>query len=242
VDWQETIFDYCERRDSGLWGEPLNALTNAAFLVAAAAAFVTWRRRSDDPPTFVLVIVTAAVGAGSFLFHTFATRAAMWLDVIPIAAFIYTYFFLALRRFFQLGPAAAVGATLFFALGSQFIGDRARGLNGSIAYLPALGALILFSALLWMRSGRSLSAETDSARTASRFALATAVFAVSLFFRTIDRSICTQVPPGTHFIWHLLNALTLWLLLRTLMLQETDQRAQEPPDLRFRQEEKSLRS
>jgi hypothetical protein len=39
-----------------------------------------------------------------------------------------------------------------------------------------------------------------------------------LVFRTIDRAVCSSVPIGTHFIWHLLNAVVLYVLLRTAML------------------------
>jgi hypothetical protein len=35
---------YCERTDPSFWAEPVNALTNIAFLLAAALAFCAWRR------------------------------------------------------------------------------------------------------------------------------------------------------------------------------------------------------
>jgi len=44
---------------------------------------------------------------------------------------------------------------------------------------------------------------------------AAAIFAVSLSFRTVDRMLCGAFPLGTHFVWHLLNAVVLYLLLRT---------------------------
>ena len=44
------------------------------------------------------------------------------------------------------------------------------------------------------------------------------VFALSLGFRTLDAPLCGTLPLGTHFLWHLLNGLMLWLLLRALIL------------------------
>jgi hypothetical protein len=44
-----------------------------------------------------------------------------------------------------------------------------------------------------------------------------ATLAVSLFFRSIDNAICESVPLGTHFLWHLLNGLVLYLLLRAAL-------------------------
>jgi hypothetical protein len=128
--------------------------------------------------------------------------------VIPIALFIYGYFLLALRRFFGLGALAAAAITLAFAAGSYAAQSLIRGLHGSVGYLPALGAMSCFAALLWPRQRE----------TAKGLALAALVFAISLCFRTIDADVCAGFPLGTHFLWHLLNACVLWLLLRAAML------------------------
>ena len=209
--WRDPVIDYCERRGHGFWSEPVNALTNIAFLLAAAAAFALWRRRREtDNPALALIVVTALVGSGSFIFHTVATRGAMLFDVIPIALFIYGYFLLALRRFFGLGALASTAITLLFAAGSYLVENSFHGLHGSVGYLPALGAMICFAALLWPRTRRR--------QTAAGLALAALVFAASLTFRTMDGDVCAGFPLGTHFLWHILNACVLWLLLRTAML------------------------
>jgi sulfite exporter TauE/SafE len=101
-----------------------------------------------------------------------------------------------------MAPAAAM--TLAFAAGSSFAGTI-EALNGSVGYLPALAALSIFAALLWSR-GQS--------ETARALAAAALLFAISLVFRTIDRAVCPMFPLGAHFVWHLLNACVLWLLLR----------------------------
>lgn len=217
MNWREPVLDYCERQSAAFWAEPLNAVTNAAFLVAAGAAFLLWRRKGGgDWPALGLIVVTACVGAGSFVFHTVATKGAMLLDVVPIAIFIYAYFFLALRRFFRLEAPPASVITLAFAAFSYGVDAAIKGLNGSAAYLPALGALTAFSVLL---RGPGDAAETAGRRAAAKgLATAAGVFLLSLCFRTIDREICAAFPPGAHFLWHLLNASVLWLLLRTAIL------------------------
>jgi hypothetical protein len=45
MDWNAFVDNYCERTGAGFWAEPLNAISNASFLVAAALAFRLWRRR-----------------------------------------------------------------------------------------------------------------------------------------------------------------------------------------------------
>jgi hypothetical protein len=47
VNWSEQIDAYCERTDFSYWSEPVNAVTNLAFLVAAVWM---WRRTGGWDP------------------------------------------------------------------------------------------------------------------------------------------------------------------------------------------------
>jgi hypothetical protein len=213
MSWSEPVDLYCERTDPSFWAEPFNALTNGAFLIAAALAFVLWRQRGDrDPATLSLIIVTAVIGIGSFAFHTLATKGAVLLDVIPIALFVYGYLFLALRRFLRLQLLATIGILSAFIVASKGLSYAVPPdfLNGSTDYLPPLTALIAVGILI------------GSNRVGSSILLAAAVFLVSLVFRTIDRGVCGVFPIGTHFIWHLLNAGVLYILLRTAIFVTKD--------------------
>ncbi len=84
----EYIDDYCERIQPGLIQEPINLISNAAFLIAG---FLILRRVHDSgllgsPRTAWKVIgwLVIAVGVGSALFHSFALFITMLADVIPI--------------------------------------------------------------------------------------------------------------------------------------------------------------
>ncbi len=218
MDWGRAVDLYCERTDPSFWAEPFNAVTNAAFLIAALAAFVRWRRGgAKDWSVLALIVVTAAIGVGSFIFHTVATSGAAKFDTIPIAVFIYGYLLFALRRFHNLSLLVSLGILLAFSAfnyAEAMIVPRGA-LNGSHAYLPALAALV---AVAWpMRrheAGRWLFA-------------AAATLAVSLTFRSIDMAVCDVLPLGTHFLWHSLNGLALYLLLRAAMVGRV--RVQGPP-------------
>jgi hypothetical protein len=203
MDWSAPVLLYCERSDASFWAEPLNAATNAAFLIAAAAAFWRWRSAAGrDLPALALIIIVVAVGLGSFTFHTVATRGASLADVIPIAIFIYGYLLLAVRRFLHFAPGASLAIVVAFAAAAQAIAALAppRFLNGSVGYLPALAALI------------AVAAATDGA-TRRSLVIAALVFSVSLALRTADLSVCGFLPIGTHFLWHVLNAAVLYVLL-----------------------------
>lgn len=209
MDWGRAVDLYCERTDASFWAEPFNAVTNAAFLIAALVAFVQWRRAGGkDWPALALIAVTFAIGIGSFIFHTVATSGAAKFDTIPIAVFIYGYLLLALRRFLGLSLLASLGILAAFSAFNYveaLIVPRGA-LNGSHAYLPALAALL---AIAWpvrrQEAGRWLFA-------------AALTLVVSLTFRSIDMAVCDAWPLGTHFLWHSLNGLALYLLLRAAMM------------------------
>jgi len=207
MDWLLPVDIYCERTDPSFWAEPLNAISNLAFLLAAGLA----ARRAAPPagradrPVLALAGLVAVIGVGSFLFHTFANRWSALADVIPIAIFIYAYFALAMRRFFRLGWGAAAAAVISFGLASAGLDavlPRAF-LNGSGSYLPAWAAMLVIGALLRRRG----------APEAGPVLAAAAVFTLSLVFRSLDEAVCPALPIGVHYLWHMLNALTLFLLL-----------------------------
>ncbi|KQP09299.1 ceramidase domain-containing protein [Methylobacterium sp. Leaf93] len=221
--WFTPIRAYCERGDAGFWAEPLNAASNAAFLVAAFLAFrLAGSGARRDPAGMALAGLVAIVGIGSFLFHTLAVRWAMLADVIPIALFIYAYFFLALRRLLGLAIVPATLATLGFAAFSAGLEPALDALtgqsvdrlsNGSIAYAPAILALIGVAAGLLMPQTCPLGPARRRAGL-SLLAIA-ALFALSLTFRTLDTALCPSLPIGTHFLWHGLNAAVLYGLIAT---------------------------
>ena len=219
MDWFEPVRAYCERTGPTFWAEPVNALSNAGFLLAAAvAARRAVRTHPRDRAGLALAGLIAVVGIGSFLFHTLAVTWSMLADVIPIAAFIYAYLALALRRYLHLSPlrvgVATIGFALFGFLLTPFLDlltglDVARLTNGSIDYLPALLALFGMAAAT---VGRPEEGRTGTGR---RLAGIGALFLVSLAARTADQAACTTLPIGTHAIWHLLNAAVLYALVAT---------------------------
>lgn len=206
MDWFRSVNSYCERTDAAYWSEPVNALSNAAFLVAA---LVSWRRaaRAGDRPAQALSVILAIIGVGSFLFHTHAQVWAMVADVVPIEVFILVYLALATMRFFAAPWWAGVLAAAAFvpasALAARLVAAAFGPLDGSAAYVPVPLLILAYAALLRRR---------DQA-TARGLAAGALLLAVSLVFRTIDEAVCGGLPVGTHFLWHLLNAVMLgWMI------------------------------
>ncbi|MFD1701512.1 ceramidase domain-containing protein [Methylopila henanensis] len=214
--WAPVLGVYCERQDASFWAEPVNAVTNLAFVIAGLVAF---RRSGSDRAAAALGLVVFAIGVGSFLFHTFATRWALIGDVAPIQLFIAAYFVLAMRRFLGLSRGGAIVAIAVFLAAAAGLGAAlAQGpLRGAGGYAGGLAGLIGVgvSCLIRARSGPPGPAAGISHRTGRALLGAAALFAVSLGFRTVDGLACAYVPTGTHPLWHLLNAVTLFWLVET---------------------------
>jgi hypothetical protein len=202
------IDDYCERLAPGLWAEPLNAITNLAFLLAA---WCTWRlarqqnRLSGGP--ILLISLMAAIGIGSGLFHTVATRATQLMDVIPIGLFQAAFLWLYLRRIVQARVEIAAVLMLLFLVGGWLTGQFPHVLNGSLGYAPAL--VFVGGLGAWHYQQKKLEPYA--------LLLATLLFVLSLLFRSIDNAVCPQFSIGTHFLWHLLNAAVLYLSMRGML-------------------------
>jgi hypothetical protein len=218
---------YCERLGPDFWAEPLNAVTNAAFILAGLAAYLVWRSRPvRDWPLLGLIGLVFAIGIGSFLFHTRPGPRTVLADVVPIQLFVLGYLAFALRR--MLGCSAwQVLAGLVLLIGAEvLVPQLVRVGQGSEAYLPALVALFAVGLALigrahlamlhFARGGDRQAAALiglKAARAGRRIIGAGMVFTLSLGLRALDVPLCARLPSGTHFLWHLLNALTLLMLL-----------------------------
>lgn len=221
MDWWQAVDIYCERTAAGFWNEPLNALSNASFVIAALWAAMTAHRQSITAPiVWLLIGMAGLIGVGSFLFHTFANRWSELADVIPIWSFVAVFVLTAMHfiggmsvkkvfAYSGLIAALAIGTVLFLATGEApaTVDTAPDPLNGSGQYAPAVIALIVFSALSRWRGHAG----------APWILAATLTFLVSLAFRTIDRDICSTFPVGTHFLWHSLNGVMIALLLQMLV-------------------------
>ncbi|ARC88008.1 hypothetical protein [Rhodovulum sp. MB263] len=203
MDWTRQIDAYCERSDPGFWSEPVNAATNAAFLLAAV---ILWRRSGGLPLARALAVVLGLIGIGSFLFHTLATEWASMADVAPILGFILLYIFAANRAYWGLGLWPSLGLTVLFIPYAALTGSlfaRLDWLGSSAGYAPVALLILLYALALARRLPR----------VAAGLGIGVGLLAISLAFRTLDQPLCAALPLGTHFLWHVLNAAMLgWMI------------------------------
>ena len=121
MDWNAPVDIYCERLAPGFWAEPFNAVSNLAFILAALwGASLLVREKSSATDLWLLVAMTALIGVGSFVFHTFATVWASLADTIPIWSFVLVFVIIAMRRYFGmkvLGILTVFGVLILVAVG-----------------------------------------------------------------------------------------------------------------------------
>lgn len=194
---------YCERTTAAYWAEPVNAVTNLAFLMAAV---LMWRRSEGLPLGRALSAVLGVIGVRSYLFHTHANGLTAGLDVAPILGFILIYIFAATRDLLGLRgwwPWVAVAAFVPYAALTAPVFAAVLPLGSSAGYAPIPVLILGYAAALARRAPA----------TARGMAVGAGILVVSLTFRTLDGPLCDRAPIGMHFLWHILNAIMLALMI-----------------------------
>ena len=204
--WNTYVDAYCERLEPGFWAEPLNAVTNAAFIISALIVLRTLGKGGHIQAR-VLVVILCLIGIGSFLFHTIATRWAAMADVIPIAAFVLYFLYLANRYLLDLKVLHAFLATLLFfpyaPAATYMLGLLLPFLGGSAAYGSIALLIFFYSALIWKKL-------PEAARGLLYGGI---LLVISIGFRTADWMVCDTISTGTHMFWHIINAIMLgWMI------------------------------
>lgn len=206
-NWSKPIDIYCERLDAGWWAEPVNALTNLAFVIAGL--MIAKNRQHPAPVLGGLIVL---IGIGSFLFHTHANRLTGLIDVTFIGVYLATYAWLWPKVVLHRGPtlqalSVASLATLIVlaTLANQVVEmvwpEVPPGVyTGAWLYVMALAVLLkhhqpVSKKWLWTTAG---------------------LFLGSLTARQLDIPLC-HVTGGTHWLWHVLNAGVLYASARAML-------------------------
>lgn len=207
-------YGICERHvEHGLFQEPLNVISSFAFMFVAMIIYRYYKREEDLEKKWIwdihaLTFLCFIIGANSVLFHAWPNTTTELLDTLSIVFFIMIYFWSVLFRigrcnFFQ----ALICFVAFVGFSHILVHQFPRALNDSIGYLSSMIALIMIAVHLHLKARPS----------SQHFMLAAIVGVCSLFCRAIDHAICPQLPIGSHFIWHALNATLLFILLKQLV-------------------------
>lgn len=194
---------YCEKITSLGWFEPLNALSNFAFLIGAyyLYRFVKASQIKNRLSVFLIGLMTA-LGLGSLAWHSYRTSLTMLLDELPIYIFFIVVLYFLVRKLTR-NLVVTIFILVLLAIVYYLIFSYVPGATmfyGSFKYVFILVTLAILSILISRKYGEEYS-----------FLPPLAIFAASIFFRIIDIPLCNQFPFGTHFVWHIANATAMYL-------------------------------
>ncbi len=228
--WDRPVWVICERTDRSFWAEPVNAASTFAFVLVAALLLLRWRRAGGgDPAVPVLIALVVAIGAGSFAFHTLATRGALVADRLPIMVFAVVYAMVALRRLVALpwlGAIAVAGLFLWVAQ-SWAAATPWHVMNGYARHLPAIGIVATVALATLVRAWATDQPLRARALGASGLKLVAAAgfIGLGIWAGANDRPYCPTTAFGLHPFWHLSAAVAVGLLVDAVIGQGRYSRA-----------------
>ena len=192
---------YCET-PLGLFvfpAEPINTLSNLVIIgFGLIALYLVYRRAPRAADLWAVALFLTGTGIGSLLWHGFRTSTFLTLDFTPGILCLLALILAWARRLFDSWLYAVLWVVGFFALvsgGSSIVGyfvDFRFFFAGPLIATLAIGGY--FMVLSYRKWGR--------VTTFALLGMATALLA--LFFRTLDPLVCSYIPFGTHFLWHIL--------------------------------------
>lgn len=211
----DLMIPYCERTSQHLWAEPINMLSNFAFFIAFAALIYQIRHfKKVSKIYYIFSTWVLAIGLGSLSFHIFATPLTMWMDIVPIFGFIICYLLWANSRLLNRPLWLNILIVLIFLTFTLFMDYRFKHIaSGTLSYLPAWLFLLGFTVKVWYTF--------PSVFLRHNFLKSLNIFSLAIFFRCVDLPLCELIPFGTHFMWHILNAVLLYYLCMIVDLVET---------------------
>lgn len=199
---------YCEKVANSIFIEPVNALTNLAFLISTILTYKMLKAKNiKNSIYYFFPWIIFLIGFGSTSWHLYRSPVTLLFDAIPIYIFLGLSFFLLLRKLVK-NTNLTFGAIGLFILLQIFLTINFPYIfNGSIRHI--INAIILLALVFWTYK--------KVGKVALQLVFVFLIYIVGIIFRTIDLQICPIFNVGTHFLWHLLVAWGAYLIVRFLI-------------------------
>jgi hypothetical protein len=136
---------------------------------------------------------------------------AIILDVAPIIVFAICYMVLFVRR--VLGESqkmAAIAVAIYIGLnfGIRFFFERGS-MHWAYVFFPTIFCLLAMCVYLYK----------NKHAIRNYVGLGTGLFCLAVLMRTFDVPLCSRWPSGLHFLWHMINAGVLYVMVQSLFVQ-----------------------
>ena len=150
----ESIDIYCERVSSDIFAEPINFITNFAFIIVYILLYRRYKKRVFNSKveqyySLILIFLILFIGFGSLLFHLLGTVLSAIADVVPNMIFIILYLYLSVKFFLNCSQRAAIFSIGIFLIFNTLL--TALGVEEIASYLLALFSMLLISILSYKK-------------------------------------------------------------------------------------------
>lgn len=188
--------NYCERLSDVIWAEPINALSNGAFLVSAFAVHSLLKKHKLGGYYAILPFQLGIVTLGSLLWHTVRNPFSQILDGGLLYIFIATLVLFLLKLLSGRWVFACMGVVSIVVLQVAIF-----------LFLPALRdtpirhvvALLIFGVIaVWTVK--------KMRRVSPNMVIALSCYVMAIVAKAFDLPLCSFIPIGTHFLWHVFGA------------------------------------
>ncbi len=206
--YSRSTIEYCERVGNYFYSEPINAVSNLAFYLVAFLIFKFYKQNKVTSRSYwALFVLSLLIGTGSLLWHTLRTPITHAMDAIPIWIFFIIFIYLLLQKLSNSRKIAIALLAIFVLLQVAISFLFPEILNGSIRHF-ANGITFGLIAVWFYKKYLYIS---------KNLLFAFSLYISAIILRTIDASVCPYFPIGTHFLWHLFNALALLFAVKLLV-------------------------
>jgi hypothetical protein len=178
--------------------EPMNTISNGVIvLFGLLSLYFTVKRAPRAIDLYVLSALLIITGVGSGIWHGLRDRGALFFEVQSGLFFLFAFVFFWARRLWSYA-GAGLFLVLFFA---GFVLSRTVW-DTTMFGIPLQRWVALAPVVILAGIALIVGSYTISRRAAALGGVALALAVTALTFRTIDLSVCSAIPFGTHFLWH----------------------------------------
>lgn len=200
---------YCERISNYIFAEPVNLITNLAFIISAFFVYKMLKAKNVKNSIYnFFPWIIFLISLGSSLWHLYGSPITLPFDAVPVYIFLGLSLFLLLEN---LSKSAKLkfGIIGIFILFQIFLTINFPHLfNGSIHHIASVALLSALIIWIYRKIGKT---------AALQLFYIFLIYAVAIIFRTIDIQICPIFAVGTHFLWHIFVAIGGYYIVKFLI-------------------------
>ena len=209
---------YCERIAFGNWQEPFNTISSLAFIVTGLLGLSLSFKISGDFLRVMMSLCALAIGTSSLLLHKGGVPLPLVYDIVPVLLFDVCAAWAVIARGCKTDAATTILLVVLVVLTSLALSPLSRELGLYFSGIEHLGFV------LWMLIFAVVLMSRDMLNSGATLALASITLIIALWLRSIDIERCAVYTHGTHWLWHVANAIGMYLIIRGIPLLDNKNR------------------